>query len=65
MLPQMPESKVTSDGGSEATRAQEIDMRDKSEPKVASDQHLGLPIAQNYQTRSPWTLKFGTDSAGS
>lgn len=64
--------QATSDGPSEAalnacseaSRAQGINLRDRSGPKFTSDQHLGLQIASNCYQRSPWILQFGADCAG-
>lgn len=40
MFPRIPESEVSSDGGSEATGAQELDPKDPSGPKIGG---LQLP----------------------
>lgn len=53
----MPESKVTLDGGSKAAKAWGIDLRDISGPKVAPDQCLTPPMAENHHLRVPWILQ--------
>lgn len=49
--------QVTSNGGSEAIRAQRIDARHKSEPVVTSHWFLGLQMAHKCYPRSTWILQ--------
>lgn len=47
------ESPVNSDGRTKATRAQGIDSKDESGPKIALDQFFGPLITWIYHMRSP------------